>query len=292
MEEYALPFLKVIRPGTWISVQDKGRPGYRHFGVPASGAMDQESYARANYLTGNTPEHAALEIIGPGTMLEIMSDARIVCTGATADVFLGDQKLPLETNVTVQSGQVLSFGSFHAGRILYLSVSGGISAPEVMGSRSAMPNFQNPRPEKGSLYYMNQSKSDTENLPATSEIRPDKYDDRYIHVWKGPEYHWLTASAERDVENELFTISNQSNRMGFRFTGPALHKVVTKDMLTSAVLPGTIQLLPDGQIIALMRDAQTTGGYPRILQITERDINTLAQKRPGEGIRFAFAEKE
>jgi antagonist of KipI len=292
MQEHARPFLKVIRPGTWISIQDQGRPGCRHLGVPGSGAMDQESFGRANCLTGNTPEHAALEIIGPGTIFEILSDARIACTGATADVFLGDQKLPLETNVTVQSGQVLSFGSFHAGRILYLSVSGGISAPEVMGSRSAMPNFQNPRPEKGSLYYLNQSKSDTENLPATSEIRADKYDDRYIHVCKGPEYHWLTASAERDVENGLFTITNQSNRMGFRFAGPALHKVVTKDMLTSAVLPGTIQLLPDGQIIALMRDAQTTGGYPRILQITERDINRLAQKRPGEDIRFVIAEKE
>jgi antagonist of KipI len=221
-----------------------------------------------------------------------MSDARIVCTGATADVFLGDQKLPLETNVTVQAGQVLSVGNFHAGRILYLVVSGGISAPEVMGSRSAIPNFQDPRPAKGAIYYMNQSKSDTENLPATSEIRADKYDDQCIQVWKGPEYHWLTASAETDVKTGVFTISNQSNRMGFRFSGPALHKVVTKDMLTSAVLPGTIQLLPDGQIIALMRDAQTTGGYPRILQITERDINRLAQKRPGEGIRFVIAEKE
>jgi len=289
MEEHARPFLKVIRPGTWISVQDKGRPGYRHFGVPASGAMDQESYARANYLTGNTPEHAALEIIGPGTMLEIMSDARIACAGATADVFLGDQKLPLETNVTVQSGQVLSVGSFHAGRILYLAVSGGIAAAEVMGSRSAMPNFQNPRPEKGAIYYMHQSKTGAGKLSLATGIRADVYYDQCIRVWKGPEYHWLTASAETDVKTGVFTISNQSNRMGLRFTGPALHKVVTKDMLTSAVLPGTIQLLSDGQIIALMRDAQTTGGYPRILQITERDINTLAQKRPGEDIRFVFA---
>lgn len=292
MHENTYPFLTVIRPGTWISIQDAGRSGYRHLGVPASGAMDQESYARANYLTGNTPEHAALEIIGPGTMLEIMSDARIACAGATADVFLGDQKLPLETYVTVQSGQVLSVGSFHAGRILYLAVSGGIAAAEVMGSKSAMPNFQNPRPEKGSLYYMNQSKSDTENIPATLETRANKYDEQCIRVWKGPEYHWLTASAETDVKTGVFTISNQSNRMGFRFAGPALQKEVTKDMLTSAVLPGTIQLLPYGQIIALMRDAQTTGGYPRILQITERDINRLAQKRPGEGIRFVFAEKQ
>lgn len=292
MEEDARPFLKVIRPGTWISVQDQGRPGYRHLGVPVSGAMDQESYARANSLAGNTPEHAALEIIGPGTMLEIMSDARIACTGATAEVFLGDQKLPLETKVTVQAGQVLSVGNFHAGRILYLAVSGGISAPEVMGSRSAIPNFQDPRPEKGLLYYMYRAKSNTENQSVPSEITADKGDDQNIDVWKGPEYHWLTASAERDVENEVFTITNQSNRMGFRFSGTALQKEETKDMLTSAVLPGTIQLLPDGQIIALMRDAQTTGGYPRILQIRERDINRLAQKRPGEGIRFVISEKE
>jgi len=292
MEEKSHPFLKIIRPGAWISVQDEGRFGYRHLGVPCSGAMDQDSYTRANDFVGNPKGCAALEIMGPGTVLEMESDSTIAFTGAVSEILIGDQKLPLETLYPVYKTQQIAIGRFTRGGILYLAVQGGVSVPVVMGSRSTLPNHPDSRPVKGVVYYKGEHKPHVGSRTLIQPNSEDFYEDIFMNVVRGPEYDWLDEEASKILENGQFTLTNQSNRMGFRLQGPGLQKSVMWEMLTSAVMPGTIQLLPDGQLIALMRDAQTTGGYPRILQITEEGMNKLAQKRPGESIRFMLPEKE
>jgi allophanate hydrolase subunit 2 len=221
--------------------------------------MDMVSYAKSNHLVGNPRGLAVLEIIGPGAIFEILVDSYITFVGACAEIFTGEQKLPQNVVIPLSAGQQISIGRFIKGGILYLAVQGGIAAPVVMGSRSTMPYFSGSIPVKGTVYTIDEQETPVAGLVQITGGIDNFKDEQPIEVLKGPEYDWLHEDSKKVLETAETTITNQSNRMGFRLQGPSLQKAEFREMLTSAVLPGTMQLLPDGQMIALMRDAQTTG---------------------------------
>lgn len=276
--------VEVIKSGFYTTVQDLGRFGYRDKGVPVSGAMDSFSARRANELLGNEPGDAVLEITLSGPELLFHEHTEIVLTGATIDGFLDKKSLPMHHVVEINSGQKISFGHVQMGCRAYLSVKGGWQTEVVLGSRS----FFHPITPKSHL-----KKGDTLNyLPfdktlefhASLKLKNEFLFDKILEAYPGPEFYLLTEEDRNRLSEFTFHIDSLNNRMAYQLQEKLVKN--THTITTSATLPGTIQLTPSGKLIVLMRDAQTTGGYPRVLQLSERAICVLAQKKTGDALRF------
>ena len=260
--------IRIIRPGIFCALQDIGRFGYRHLGVPCSGASDRASMIYVNAILQNRPETPVLEIFGAGSIFEIISSCTVCFGGAKALIRLNGQEFDFSKPHKCSSGDIIKIEKLSSGTILYLGISGGFYAPPVMDSVSYLKDTHLMALKSGDILY--------------AHIR--------IHVFKGPEFDILSNESKAEIFEESFRITPQSNRMGYRLQGHPMSKLSTIEMLTSAVTPGVVQLLPDGQMIILMRDCQTTGGYPRILITDESDINQLAQRSPGDTVHFAIID--
>ena len=286
--------IKVLKPGMQCSIQDQGRYGYRHLGMPVSGAMDDNSAARANLIVGNKGDEALLEIGPIGPELHFLSEALIALTGAPKKIFLNSKKVEFYQRLALQKGDVLSIRSGDRGMWSYIAVKGGIQAEKVWNSRSYYDLAKIGTPvASGALIPIGHKKLSTINSQY-SQIKNDSYLERnVISVKKGPEYHLLSHSNRDSLFKTSFQIGVNSNRMGYHLipeNGLSLQNI--SGVITSAVAPGTIQLPPSGIPIALMKDCQTTGGYARILQICNSDLAAFAQKRPGSSIRLLLDCRE
>ncbi|RNL91428.1 biotin-dependent carboxyltransferase [Sinomicrobium pectinilyticum] len=274
--------IKVLKPGFYTSVQDTGRTGYRHMGVPVSGAMDIFSAVLANRLLNNEDDTAIVEITMTGPVLEFSEPTHIVITGAEMQPSLNKTEIPYNRVVRIKAGDVLSFGKLQKGIRSYLGIKGGIKTDKVLHSRSLyVPVTKTARIQEGSTLPYEPFKGDIENL-IEIKIDNDFLFDSLIKVCPGPEYDTLSENDRKRLENAAFTVSAQNNRMAYQLE----ERLSSNDfsIITSATIPGTVQLTPSGKMIVLMRDCQTTGGYPRILQLTEKSTSVLAQKRSGERV--------
>ena len=277
--------IKVLQSGLYSTIQDLGRYGYREFGIPRSGVMDSYAAKLANLLVGNSENEAVIELTMLGPKLEFQCDTNISITGANMSSMINDKVALMNTVIKVSKGDVLSFGALKTGMRAYLAVSGGIQSSSVMDSRSMFLNLT----EKTSLdkYDVIPIKAIVKKEKAsTASVKPNyKYlTQMELEVNPGPEFNQLPAETQDLLVNSIFSISKDHNRMGYRLEEMIYNEL--DQILTSPVLPGTVQLTPSGRIIILMRDAQTTGGYPRIFQLNENAINTLAQKKTADKIRF------
>ncbi len=278
--------VEVIKSGFFTTVQDLGRFGFRDKGVPVSGAMDSFSALWANELLGNNPNDAVLEITMSGPELLFPEHTEIVISGAPIDIFSTNNSLPMHRVIEVNSGQKLSFGHVQKGFRTYLAVKGGWQTEVVLGSRSLFqPITSKSQLTKGSvLNYLSFDK--TLDFHANLKMKNDFLFDKTIEVFPGPEFDLLTKEDRNRLVEFTFHIDSLNNRMAYQ-----LQEKLSKNahsITTSATLPGTIQLTPSGKLIVLMRDAQTTGGYPRVLQLSERAICVLAQKKTNDAIRFVL----
>lgn len=279
--------IEILSPGLYTTVQDRGRIGYRAFGIPVSGAMDQLSADLGNKLLGNDSNAPALEINMVGPKLLFQDNANIAITGADLSAQVNGKSLKTNTIVTTRSGDVLSFGKLKYGCRAYLCIQNGFDVPVHFGSCSTYEKAQLGLPvlKKGmKLHFQDNSNL---GLHQNSRIKPSSFlfEENTIDVFPGPEYNQMNEK----FLSETFEITQDSNRMGYRLKG-ALSYRHSKSILTSIVIPGTIQLPPSGNPVVLMRDCQTTGGYPRILQVTEMGINVLAQKKPGDQVKFRLVD--
>ena len=275
--------IEVIRTGSQLCIVDEGRFGYRKFGVPISGAMDRSSAISANSHLHNHPNAALLECYQPGHQFRFHSDALISLAGAQCEVFRNEEKIPYSEPIFLACKDVLSIGKMTRGCRIYLAVNGGVRTHSLMGSRSPLPGFLNRHIRKGDRIPFDTSVA---GESTTSGIIPTKIDpNASIKCYPGPEWHRLNVGQRSDILSQDFEIDNQSDRMGYRLSGGTI-KSPDFDILSSPVMPGTVQLLPSGNPLILMRDCQTTGGYPRVLQIREDCINQVAQRQPGEPINF------
>lgn len=276
--------IEVQSSGLFSSMQDLGRIGYRKFGVPISGAMDLQAAKLANQILGNTDNAPVLEMTIIGPTLKFLKACRFVITGADFQATLDSRFIELNTIVTIKAGQELKFRSARLGVRGYLAIENGFDSPVVLGSVSFYKNITiKEKLEKGDVLMFNsQSKNPITNRAVTWPL-PD-LDTQIIDVLKGPEFDMLSAFVKEKLTSRSFTISTQSNRMGFRLEID--ESLTAQEIITTPVQPGTVQLTPSGQLIILGRDAQTTGGYARVLQLTEASQNILAQKQFKSSIYF------
>ncbi len=300
--------VEVIRPGLLTSVQDLGRFGMQHFGVPVSGAMDGYALRVANRLVGNEDNAAALETTLAGPVLEFTADTLIALSGGDLEATIDGKPLPMHRPVWVARGRRLSFGRCIAGCRAYLAFAGGIDVAPVLGSRSTYV-----RAALGGLNGRALEAGDRINVAATTtaacsglrdsaafsrngfaaprwsvqvrferlRLRPQR-----IRFVAGRHWEYLGADVRETFTRERFQVGTSSDRMGYRLEGIRLKSGERGEIASEAVAFGTIQLPPDGKPIVLMADRQTIGGYPRLGEVASVDLPLLAQLKPGDALQF------
>lgn len=285
--------VRVESAGLLSSLQDRGRTGYRHLGVGMSGALDGHSLAIANLLVGNAATAAVLEITLTGPILFFERAARIAICGARIDASIGRLPVPGWRCVDLPAHSRLEFGACRRGARAYLAVAGGFAARRLLGSAST-----DLRAGFGGLEGRALKKGDRldiagERLPQSAQVDIDR---RWIDP--APDLDFadpcsvrllpgLDALADADVLfAQAWRIDAASNRQGLRLHGMRLGLADARERVSEPVMPGTLQLPPDGNPILLLQDAQSHGGYPRIGHVITADLPRLAQVRPGESLRF------
>lgn len=278
--------LKVLKQGLYTTIQDLGRPGYREYGVPVSGAMDQNAAKKANLLLNNNPNDSVIECTQNGPKLLFTLPTQIAICGADIFARLNNEPIKLNSSIIIKQGDLLSFGKLLYGFRAYIAVKDGFKTNKILGSHS----FYKPITPNNTLLKDDEISykgfESLTNNPNSSVAADDlHFSNKIIKVYKGPEFEFLEKAQQNFLLNTSFHIAI-NNRMAYQIKEVLPNKLPS--ILTSAILPGTVQLTPSGKIIVLMRDAQTTGGYPRILNLNEASINMLAQKRLGDEIRFSL----
>ncbi|MEL6811869.1 MAG: biotin-dependent carboxyltransferase family protein [Bacteroidota bacterium] len=281
--------IRVLVSGLYTSLQDFGRYGYRNRGVPVSGVMDRRAAARANEIVGNELNTTVMECTLKGPVLTFEEDARVAICGAQFLPTVDGISVPQNKQITLKKGSTLSFGNANSGVYGYLAVRGGFLAEAVLGSTAHYNGITEvSRIKKGMILQLG---SKTNPFDEKRKITTKDFDisqELDLEVYKGPEYHMLSQTIRLAMESTSFTVSAESNRMAY-----VVHHgsgIWAPGIVTAPVQPGTVQLTPAGKMIVLMRDAQTTGGYARIFQLTEDAMCRLAQKRAGEPLRFQIVD--
>jgi antagonist of KipI len=272
--------IEVLTPGIYSSIQDGGRTGFREFGVPCSGFMDESSAHVANLLLGNPPDAPLIETAQAGLRLKFHKPAHVVCCGAEAQAQINERPVQMNRVNPIRSGDVFWIGSIAKGVWTYIGIVGEFLLDPVMNSFSQHNGITSSvKLSKDTRIFFRTYKSvNAQN--ARIRFREEHFIKNEIEVFKGPEFDLLSESDKRGIIENYYSVSNQSNRMAFHFNEKlSAHEY---SILTSPVLPGTIQWTPSGNLFCLMRDAQTTGGYPRILQLSRESISILSQKQPKE----------
>ncbi|OZV69961.1 5-oxoprolinase subunit C family protein [Winogradskyella aurantia] len=281
--------LKVLEPGFFTTIQDNGRFQYRDIGVPVSGAMDGYSSQFANVILGNTSDMAVLEITMVGPKLQFLKPTFIVISGAQMQPKLNGKRIEHNMMVQVRPNDILSFGKLESGFRAYLAIKGGFKTEVVLGSRSMyVPVTDKDRVKAGDILNYKPFEFKISAKNAALNYRTSVIGSNELQVFKGPEYGLLNSNIKEKLENISFKVSSLNNRMAYQMESVLINDLDT--ILTGPVLPGTVQLTPSGKLIILMRDCQTTGGYPRVLQLTHSSINVLSQKFSGNDIKFRLGE--
>lgn len=277
--------IEVLQPGLYSTIQDIGRFGFRKYGVPGSGAMDSYAATMANLLLQNDPGNAVLEITQMGPKLKFSSSVKLVITGA--DLSPQVNNIAIENNKVhlLGSGDILSFGRRKMGARCYLGVAGGFRTQIILQSRSwykgITPKF---RLEKGMELEYDTSPQIATVTTSAVKIKSSYLNSNSLDVSPGPEFHKLPENIKNQLFTAEFHVSRNNNRMGVQLEEKIENKM--ESIITGPVVPGTVQFTPAGRLIILMRDCQTTGGYPRILQLNDFALNVLAQKVEGDAVRF------
>jgi len=277
--------LKVVKSGFYTTIQDSGRFGYRAFGVPISGSMDSYSSHYANSILGNDRDCAVLEITMSGPELHFQEPTQIAIAGADLTPKLNGKLISNNQVIDIKFNDVLSFAGLRNGLRCYLAIKGGLQSEVYLGSRSMYNTIsESDTINVGEEIYYEKLLSNSIKTYSNLKYDHDLLSTKILEVENGPEYNELPQELKNKLSKLQFKVSKFNNRMAYQLE-PLMSNTI-ETILTSPVLPGTVQLTPNGNLIILMRDCQTTGGYPRVLQLTERSLNIISQKRQGEKIFF------
>ena len=287
--------LEIVEPGLLTTVQDAGRYGYQRFGVPVSGAVDVFALKAANILAGNAQDAAGLEMTVVGPRARFLADTWIALTGADFGPLLNDRPIPMWESVAVPAGSILSFDGARDGMRGYLAVTGGIDVPVVMGSRSTYVkgaiggHLGRALMASDSLSTMGRAgRLDPTNNRLPDHLGAPRYGNTHeIRVVLGPQDAAFTAEAVQTFLGSEYSVSIQSDRMGYRLEGPVIQHRSGPDIVSDGTPFGAVQVPGDGQPIILLSDRGTTGGYTKIATVISSDTGTLGQAMPGDTIRFA-----
>jgi antagonist of KipI len=286
--------IHVIKPGMLTTIQDRGRWGLQANGVPVAGPMDPCSHRLANALVGNDPAAATLEVTLVGPELEFDAERVVSVAGAEFELTMDGRSVPAHAPFLVAAGAQLRFGRRLRGARAYLAVEGGIDVPRTLGSRathviSAMGGLDGRALVAGDQLPLGESTrtSGAAIGPPRAPIAALPERQARIRVLAGPQQDYFTADALDVLQSAPYTISNTSDRMGFRLQGPRLAHSRGADIISDATPLGVLQVPASGQPILLMADRQTSGGYPKIATVISADISVAGQLGPGDAIVFA-----
>ena len=272
--------IKFISKGLYTTIQDDGRFGYRNIGVPSSGYMDRESAQTANLIIDNPINNPVIEATLIGPTIKFEKSTFICITGSDFNPMLNESRISLYTPVKVNKGDILKINNSSIGSRCYISIKGGIKVDKFLGSKSYYPQITDSSIiEKGDEF-----KFETNNSEPNYKLINQKFElNKNLKVFKGPEFNSLNKGSINKIIDQEFSIGI-NNRMAYNLKEKI--QAGTTSIISSPVIPGTVQLTPSGQMIILHRDCQTTGGYARILQLDEKSLNNLAQLRIGDKIKF------
>ena len=283
--------LSVLRAGLQTTLQGAPRRGWRHWGAPWSGPADALSHSLALALVGMPAEETALEIAFSGAAFRFEADAAFALAGAPCAATLDGAPVALFESRDAKAGAALDIGPATAGARVYLAVSKGFSANISLGSASTylpagLGGLEGRALKDGDALPFAGLGPEARARIAPPALRPVFTGAHALRAVEGPEADWLTAQARTALFAIDWRVGARLDRMGARLEGPALAFSVEKTMKSSGVLPGTVQATPSGAPYLLGPDAQTTGGYPRVLQVIAGDTHLFGQLRPGDRVRF------
>lgn len=281
----------ILKPGVFTSIQDQGRIGGQAFGISVNGVMDKKSAQIANMLVGNNINEAVLEMTIIGPTLHFKEDMIIAIVGASMNPTLNGKKIKQGRPIQVNKGDTLSIGKAIQGVRTYLSVKGGFIIPKIFNSKSTnnIANFggffgrplkagdQIPIATPFKIGRLSWGLYTRGHFPINSHI---------IHFIRGRQYDWFTSEAKQTWLHSQFTISKDSNRVGYRLLGPTLETNKKQELATEGTTFGSIQVPSNGHPIILMADRQPTGGYPKIGEVISVDLPKLSQLKPGDHVQF------
>jgi len=283
--------LSVVRAGALTTVQDQGRPGHAHLGVPRSGALDAPAAALANRLVGNPPGAAVLETTLNGCALRPRSAVTVAVVGAPCPVTVDGHPAPWGAAVRVPAGALLNVGAAERGLRSYVAVSGGVAVDPVLGSRSTdlLSGLGPPPLTDGMVLPLGRAEAEHARVDVVPHPGPPS--ELVLRVTLGPRDDWFTESALRTLTLRTFRVSSASNRIGLRTEGPSLERAVPGELPSEGMVLGAVQVPPDGRPVVFLADHPTTGGYPVIAVVAEADLPAAAQAVPGTPVRFTAVRR-
>ena len=286
--------IHVVKSGWFSTVQDLGRYGHQQYGVSVAGAMDHFATAVANRLVGNPNNTAVLEFTMKGPELVFDGNTHIAITGADLSPTISGKSVPLWESIEVSRGSRLCFGTAQSGARSYLAISGGIDVPLILGSRSThcasdTGGFKGRPLRPGDVLYI---------APRSREVLsgtrlPDRLVPCYeksvtLRIIPGPQHNLFPEKSLTTLTSSFYTITPESNRMGYRLSGPKIVREGPGYFISDCTTMGALQIPADGQPILLMADRQTTGGYPKIAAVISTDLPLAAQLAPGDTVTFSL----
>ncbi|MEU6284336.1 biotin-dependent carboxyltransferase family protein [Streptomyces sp. NPDC047028] len=278
--------LVVVRAGVLTTVQDRGRPGYAHLGVPRSGALDAAAAALVNRLAGNPRDAAVLEATLTGCALRPRSTVTVAVGGAPCAVTVGGRPAAWGAPVVVPAGEVLDVGPATAGVRAYVAVSGGVAVEPVLSSRATdlLSGLGPPPLADGMVLPLGTPSATPARVDTAPQPRPPA--ELVLRVTLGPRDDWFTPEAVRRFTGRGYRVSSASNRIGLRTEGPALERARPGELESEGMVLGAVQVPPDGRPVVFLADHPTTGGYPVIAVVRTADLAAAAQAVPGTPVRF------
>jgi antagonist of KipI len=293
--------LLIVKPGVLDLIQDKGRYGFSKFGISPGGVMDIFAGSLANSLAGNGADKPLLEIHFPGPSLIFTEDTLMSSTGADFSATINEEPFPAWHPVVVRKNSLLQFHALKKGARAYLAVHGGFYVDKWLDSfstnlKAAAGGWKGRKLEKGDELPLGfHDLSFNKLLPSEKDFRVLPWSPDYLNIYdpaheiwftEGREWPMLTEASKEMLSSESFVITNQSDRMGYQLNANSISLSRQAELISTPVNFGTIQLLPGGQLIILMADHQTTGGYPKVGHVISAHLPRLAQLKAGEEIRF------
>ncbi len=283
--------IRVIEGGMLTTVQDLGRFGFQGKGISAAGPMDSRSFRIANLLVGNDENAAGLEATILGPRLEFTEDTVLAVTGGDLQPILNGDPLPLYRAVAVHAGDELRFRGVRTGCRCYLAFAGGIDVPEVMGSRSTLlraklGGYEGRRLQKGDELKL--FPAEPLPHPEARQLPPEDFSAREItlRVIMGPQDDRFTEKGIETFLSTPYRVTEQADRMGIRLSGETIEHVTDGNIITDGIVFGAVQVPSAGQPIIMAAERQPTGGYTKIASVCSADMPLLAQRKPGDTIRF------
>ncbi|MEU3565040.1 MULTISPECIES: biotin-dependent carboxyltransferase family protein [unclassified Kitasatospora] len=278
--------LVVERPGPLTTVQDLGRRGVAHLGVPRAGALDEPALRAANRLVGNEPGAAGLETTLGGVALRAVGTALVAVTGAPSPVRVDGRPAAWGAPVVVPAGALVEVGAATAGVRGYLAVAGGIAVPPVLGSRSAdLLSGLGPAPLAAGDRLPVGSPPPYRARPELVPL-PGPPAELVLRLRLGPRADWFDPEAVARLGRDRYLVSPTGNRVGLRTEGPPVARARDGELPSEGMVLGAVQIPPDGQPVVFLADHPTTGGYPVIGVVPAGDLAAAAQARPGTPVRF------